>query len=57
MKKAKSCWIARQNEDDGFWKLALCVGNEEYRLEIIVFDKEEDVKKALKANIVFVHSK
>jgi hypothetical protein len=50
----KSCWVAKRYRKG--WKLGLSIGSEIKYLNYYL-DSEDDVKKALGLNIVFVHMK
>lgn len=52
--KTKCCWLSMQNKNG--WSLGFCIKNKTYYLRGIRFLDIDEVKCALKKNIVFVHS-
>lgn len=51
--KGKFCWISRQTKNG--YRLALSVGNKQFNVKGLILKTEEDVNRALKGGIVFVH--
>jgi hypothetical protein len=51
--KGKFCWISRQTKNG--YRLALSVGKKQFNVKGLILKTEEDVNRALKGGVVFVH--
>lgn len=54
--KVKFCWLAKQYRKG--WRLGFCLGNQDTRyIPNLLLKQEQDVKKVINGNIVYVHMK
>lgn len=51
--KTKFCWVSHESKNG--WSLGFSVNEKDYFIPGLYLESKEDVKRAIKGNIVFVH--